>query len=174
MERILISACLIGRPVRYNGTAKACGSDDILARWKTEHRLVSICPEISVGFPTPRPPAEIRGPINGSMGDFQGSDVLAGHASIVEDTGRDVTELYVRAAHETVVLAQEKGCRHAVLTDGSPSCGSSFIYDGTFLGKTKQGSGATAAALGQAGIQVWAETDIEALDAVLKAASFTE
>ncbi|WP_415401383.1 DUF523 domain-containing protein [Tateyamaria sp. SN3-11] len=170
MERILISSCLLGRPVRYNATAKACSAQDILNRWQDEGRLVPICPEIAVGFPTPRPPAEIRQSRNVATGDAQGTDVLNGAAFIVEDVGTDVTDLYVQAAHDTVAFAQHNGCAHAVLTDGSPSCGSSFIYDGTFSGTTKPGMGTTTAALRRAGITVWPETEIAALDARLRTA----
>ncbi len=60
MEKILISACLIGRPVRYNGSDKASGASDVLKLWQEEGRLVPDCPEVAVGFPTPRPPAEIK------------------------------------------------------------------------------------------------------------------
>ncbi len=161
MERILISACLLGRPVRYNGTDKASGAEEILAHWQGQGRLVPVCPEIAVGFPTPRPPAEIT--------HAGGADVLAGQARVLEKTGQDVTSLYVRAAQETLKLAQKHGCRHAVLTDGSPSCGSSFIYDGSFGGIQKSGMGTTTAALRAAGITVWPETGVAALDALLRA-----
>ncbi|EBA11983.1 hypothetical protein RCCS2_11839 [Roseobacter sp. CCS2] len=162
MDRILISACLVGRPVRYNGTDKTTDAADIIARWGCEGRLVPLCPEIAVGFPTPRPPAEICGMDGG------GADVLAGTAQVVEDIGRDVSALYIRAAHDTVAFAKRYECRHAVLTDGSPSCGSTFIYDGTFSGVTRPGMGATTAALRQANVHVWPETQIAALDALLR------
>ena len=61
MERILVSGCLLGRKIRYNGTDKAVGKGEatnLLARWQEEGRLVPICPELSAGFSTPRPPAE--------------------------------------------------------------------------------------------------------------------
>lgn len=168
MDRILISACLVGRPVRYNGTAKTSDAADVIKRWQNEGRLVLVCPEVAVGFPTPRPPAEIQDVSNMARGTYDGEDVLAGNARIVEDIGRDVTDLYVRAAHETVALARRHGCRHAVLTDGSPSCGSTFIYDGAFSGATKPGMGSTTAALRDANICVWPETDITKLEAFLK------
>ncbi|MDX8352676.1 DUF523 domain-containing protein [Cognatiyoonia sp. IB215182] len=167
MDKILISACLLGRPLRYNGTAKASGSDAILDAWQAKGRLVAICPEVAVGFPTPRPPAEIAALGDGRNAASQGADVLAGQAAVVEKTGRDVSDLYRRAASDTVELATRHGCRHAVLTDGSPSCGSSFIYDGSFTGVTKAGMGTTAAALRQAGVRVWAETEIAALNVLL-------
>ncbi|MEL7166906.1 MAG: DUF523 domain-containing protein [Pseudomonadota bacterium] len=164
MDRILISACLVGRPVRYNGTDKAHPADGIVAQWRDEGRLVLVCPEVAVGFPTPRPPAEIVG-----TGDTCGGEtVLAGGARVMEDTGADVTALYVQAARDTVGLAKRYGCHHAVLTDGSPSCGSTFIYDGSFSGKRMPGVGTTTAALQAAGVRVWSETAIAALDALLR------
>lgn len=167
MDKILISACLLGRPLRYNGTAKASGADAILDAWQAQGRLVAICPEVAVGFPTPRPPAEIAALGGAPAGGLQGADVLAGQAAVVEKTGRDVSDLYRQAARDTVALATRHGCRHAVLTDGSPSCGSSFIYDGSFAGAIKAGMGTTTAALRQAGVRVWAETEIAALNTLL-------
>ena len=148
--RVLVSACLLGRPVRYDGRAKR--SDDVvLARWTREGRVVPLCPEVAAGLPTPRPPAEIR----------------AGR--VVERDGRDVTDLYERGARITVETARRAGCRHALLTDGSPSCGSTFRYDGTFEGGRVGGEGLVAAALRRAGVAVWPETEIAALDAQLRA-----
>ncbi|TIW53756.1 MAG: GNAT family N-acetyltransferase [Mesorhizobium sp.] len=51
-------------------------------------------------------------------------------------------------------LARETGCRYAVLTDGSPSCGSSFIYDGSFSRARVAGQGTTTALLEENGIRV--------------------
>ena len=165
MEKILVSACLLGRPVRYNGTDKRSGAEVVLRRWQDEGRLLSVCPEVAVGFPIPRPAAEIVGPNAG------GADVLAGRASVVEATGADVTALYEKAARDTVSLAIRHGCRHAILTDGSPSCGSTYVYDGTFSGRRISGDGTTTAALRAAGVQVWSETQIAALDEELRIAS---
>lgn len=164
MERILISACLVGRPVRYNGTEKAHDAAQIVARWRDEGRLMVLCPEVAVGFPTPRPPAEIIGD-----GDICGGEtVLNGTARVLENTGADVSSLYIRAARDTVDFAKRHGCVHAVLTDGSPSCGSTFIYDGSFTGVRKSGIGTTTAALQNVGVRVWPETAIPELDALLR------
>lgn len=164
MERILISACLVGRPVRYNGTEKSHDSAEIISRWEDEGRLMPLCPEVAVGFPTPRPPAEIIGEIDNCNGEM----VLTGNARVVESEGADVSELYIQAAHDTVDFAERHGCRHAVLTDGSPSCGTTFIYDGSFNGIRKSGMGTTTAALRNAGIRVWPEAAIAELDALLR------
>lgn len=170
MQRVLVSACLLGRPVRYNGTEKLSGHA-VLERWQREGRVVSVCPEVAVGFPTPRPPAEIQ--LASGRGDdaVDGGDVLAGRARVMEDTGGDVTDRYLLAAHQTVELAKRHGCAHAVLTDGSPSCGSTFVYDGTFAGRIHPGAGSTTAALEAAGVRIWAESAIDELDQLLRTSS---
>lgn len=161
MHRVLVSACLLGLKVRYNGSDRLHGHP-VLARWQAEGRVVALCPELAAGFATPRPPAEIRG--------GTGDDVLHGTARVVEDTGRDVTGLYGDGARIALELARRHGCRHAVLTDGSPSCGSGFVYDGSFAGLTRPGTGVTASLLRANGIRVFAETAIDELDRLLSAA----
>lgn len=159
MERILVSACLLGRPVRYDGSAKIV-AHPALDQWRREGRLVSICPELTAGFSVPRPPAEIAASQSGSA-------VLSGGARVNEVTGADVTDLYVAGARAALHLAREHDCRFALLIDGSPSCGSGFIYDGTFAGLKHAGAGVTAALLRQHGIEVFSETEIDVLHARL-------
>lgn len=154
--KVLVSACLMGKPVRYNGSAKPL-AHPLLERLATEGRLVVVCPELSAGFSIPRPAAEISDQRDGDA-------VLAGAAQVVEATGGDVTDLYVAGAHAALKLALENGCRFALLIDGSPSCGSGFIYDGSFGGRKHAGSGVTAALLRQHGIEVFADWEIEALE----------
>ena len=155
MDKILVSACLLGRPVRYDGSAKTVASG-ILQQWLAEGRLVSICPELSAGFSVPRPPAEIAK-------SASGRDVLAGAARVIESTGADVTDRYIAGAQAALDLALANGCAVALLVDGSPSCGNSAIYDGTFNNMTHAGAGVTAALLRQNGIEVYAETAIDVL-----------
>lgn len=159
MERVLVSACLLGSKVRYNGSYRL-NDHPVLARWQSEGRIVQICPEVAAGFSTPRPPAEIR-----AAGD--GHAVLRGHGRVVEQTGGDVTGLYREAGQLALDLARETGCRFAVLTDGSPSCGSSFIYDGSFSGNRMSGRGTTTALLEENGIRVFSEDQIGELDDLL-------
>lgn len=159
LAKVLVSACLMGRPVRYNGSAKTL-QDALLDRWISEGRVVSICPEVMAGLPTPRPPAEIA---NGESG----AAVLKRGGHIVEADGNDVTEAYLVGARIALAHAVGYGCRYALLTDGSPSCGGSFIYDGTFKGQRIDGEGVTAALLRQHGITVFTQTEISSLAAVL-------
>lgn len=159
VPKILVSACLLGRPVRYDGSAKTL-EDALLDRWMAQGRVVSVCPEGMAGLPTPRPPAEIA--------DGQGgSAVTRGTGRIVESGGRDVTMAYLAGARLTLDQAIRHDCRHALLTDGSPSCGSGFVYDGSFTGRRIDGAGVTAALLRQHGIAVFGHGDIAALAAAL-------
>ncbi len=48
MERVLVSACLLGYAVRYNAEHKRC-DDGVLRRWVAEGRVVSVCPEVADG-----------------------------------------------------------------------------------------------------------------------------
>ena len=156
--KILISACLLGQPVRYDGKGKPL-SHPAIERWRKEGRLVTICPEMAGGMPVPRPPAEIE---KGASG----LDVLEGRARVLELTGGDVTAEFIAGAEKALALAEANGCTHALLIDGSPSCGSVAIYDGSFSGVRHAGNGVTAALLGKAGIAVFSPADIDRLDAL--------
>lgn len=155
IRRILVSACLLGQRVRYDGHAKSL-LDERLSQWSAAGRVVALCPEVSAGLPTPRPPMEIaRGQ--------DGGDVLEGRAHVLDTTGADVTSFFLAGADNAVKLARDNGCAYALLADGSPACGSTFIFDGSFVGKRQDGSGVTAARLRAAGIAVYADHAIEDL-----------
>jgi len=158
---VLVSGCINGQPIRYNQTNVDVKSD-IWDRWAAEGRLVPFCPELSAGLAVPRPPAEILG--------GEGATVLAGDAVVLEDTGGDVTAVYVEGAKLAVAHAVEQGCVLAVLTDGSPSCGSTYTYDGSFSGGTIVGMGVTARILADHGIPVFSENQLEEADEVLRRA----
>lgn len=164
MDRILVSACLLGQPVRYDGRAKDMASE-IMNLWRAEGRLVPICPELAGGFAVPRAPAEIAP-------GASGADVAAGHARINDDTGQDVTACFLAGAEAAVRLARDSGCRFALLTEGSPSCGVDRIHSGHFDGVTRSGEGVVTVALRKAGVQVFPQTRIAELAAALDAAQF--
>jgi uncharacterized protein YbbK (DUF523 family) len=149
MEKILISACLLGARVRYHG-GDARIESQIVDKWVVEGRVVSFCPEVSGGLAVPRAPAEIIG--------ANGFAVLDGFAAVLDDVGTDVTRALVDGAQSALLLAQAHHIRVAVLKDGSPSCGRSHIYNGQFRGIRKRGeSGVTAALLQRHGITVFTE-----------------
>ena len=145
---ILISACLLGLPCRYDGSGKLW--PDAAALTAAGHHLVPVCPEQLGGLPTPRPPAE-------RVGD-----------RICTREGADVTEPYFRGAEAAVALARLLDCPCAVLKARSPSCGKGVIYDGSFSGTLTSGDGAAAAALKAAGVAVFTEEEGPALDAFLR------
>ena len=139
---ILVSACLLGCPCRYDGKSKP--NDGVLALME-HHTLIPVCPEQMGGLATPRPPAERKGD-----GVFTENDT-------------DVTAQYRRGAEEALRLARLYGCTCAILKERSPSCGSGEIYDGLFSRTLIEGDGVTAALLKQNGIVVYGESEVAEL-----------
>lgn len=159
MHRVLVSACLLGERVRHNGEHKQ-SHDRVLQRWLREGRVVPFCPEVAGGLPVPRPAAEIAEATGGSS-------VLSGAGRVLDVNGRDVSAFFVAGAQQALEYAQRESIRVAVLKEGSPSCGTSFIYDGTFTSRRVPGQGVTAALLRQAGIHALNEFQFEEADRIL-------
>ena len=153
MHVILVSACLLGHPVRYDGRGAGLESR-VLRRWATEGRVIAMCPEAAGGLPTPRPPAEISRAAGGSL-------VLDGSATVIDAVGRDVTSSFVKGADQVLAVAGARGVRIAVLKDGSPSCGTTYTYDGSFTGRRVFAPGVTALRLLRAGIRIFSEAQLE-------------
>jgi uncharacterized protein YbbK (DUF523 family) len=147
VEQILISACLLGERVRYHG-GDARIEHRILERWQSEGRLVPLCPEVAGGLTTPRPAAEIR--------------TIAAGRRVLTAAGDDVTAAFERGAEMAAATCAARGIRIAVLKDGSPSCGSTSVYDGRFRGVRVSGLGITAERLAAAGVAVFREDQLEA------------
>ncbi|GGL61814.1 DUF523 domain-containing protein [Sporolactobacillus putidus] len=143
---IVVSSCLAGLAVRYN---ESHCLDTRIRQLIDEGKAISVCPELLGGFSTPREPAEMIG------GD--GMDVLDGTARVVTKSGEDVTEGYVKGAYLTLKKVKELHATAVVLKEYSPSCGSTWIYNGEFKGKKIKGNGVTAALLGRNGIKVISE-----------------
>lgn len=141
--RGLVSACLTGLLCRHDGGS--C-PDDAVMGLVAAGRAIPVCPEQLGGLPTPRSPAEIRG------GD--GRDVLEGRARVVNKEGKDLTEVFLRGAHQTLRLARLCGAKWCLLKERSPSCGVKCIYDGTFSGRLRPGVGVAAALLREGGIDI--------------------
>lgn len=159
MHKILVSRCLLGHRVRYDGGAS--GPFDQLAAWLQEGRVVALCPEVAGGLPTPRAAAEIPG--------GQGVDVLEGRAPVMTTEGEDVSAEFLSGARQALDLVEKHGIRIAVLKANSPSCGNVLTYDGTFSGIKVQGEGVTAALLQRHGVQVFSELQLPEAAAALAA-----
>ena len=149
---ILVSACLAGFDVKYNGSHNL---NEKIKKWFDEKKAIPICPEVLGGLSIPREPAEIVG--------GEGEDVLDGHAKVITNNGIDVTEQFMKGANETLKIALDLNATMVILKERSPSCGSSMIYSGEFNGNKKKGNGVTAALLKRNGIQVLSEEDFMVL-----------
>ena len=150
-QKVLVSRCLLGHRVRYDGGAS--GPYGQLARWQDEGRIIALCPEVAGGLPTPRAPAEIPG--------GQGLDVLNGKAPVMTSEGEDVTAAFMDGAQQALALVNRHGIRIAILKANSPSCGNVQTYDGSFSGVKVEGQGVTAALLADAGVQVFSELQLD-------------
>jgi len=129
-EPVLISACLLGVPCRYDGKSKPAPI--------REASLLPVCPEVLAGFGIPRPAIE-----RGEDGRIR---VLESH--------EDVTERLTNACDSIIARAQSAGVRRAVLKERSPSCGSSqLIRDGRVVA----GEGLLTERLRAVGIEVCSE-----------------
>lgn len=140
-QPILVSACLMGKPCRYDGTA---ATEPAVVKAGRRRILVPICPELDGGLPTPRTPAEIVG------GD--GYDVLEGKAFVIDRNGVNRTDHYLTGATTALEAARRNGVREAWVKSRSPACGCGTIYDGTFSGKIRSGVGVATAMLLKNGV----------------------
>ena len=151
-EPLLISACLLGLPCRYDGRqvegkfgTASDTLDAVLPTLTARFELVPFCPEIYGGLPTPRVPSE-------RVGD-----------RVVMRDGTDVTAAFARGAEGALMLCEQLGIRRALLKAKSPSCGKGSIYDGSFSGTLTDGDGVCAQLLMSCGILVYNENEIDAL-----------
>ena len=137
--KIMISACLLGSNVKYNG---GNNRNDLLLRLVKDHTVIPVCPEVLGGLPVPRIPAEI---VNGT---------------VTNRNGESVDEAFRTGAEKALALAKQEKPDLIILQSRSPSCGVKQIYDGTFSGTLVPGMGVFAALAKEAEFKVM---DIEDL-----------
>ncbi len=145
MEKILVSSCLLGEKVRYDGNGKQLINNE-LAKWIAQGRVVSFCPEVAGGLPIPRDAAEI-----------------ARNGKVLTASLEDVTPQFQLGAKKALLTCVEHNIKFALLKEGSPSCGRNFIYNGLHQNIKIKGMGLTAQLLEQNGIQVFSEEQINSL-----------
>jgi uncharacterized protein YbbK (DUF523 family) len=150
-ERILISACLLGLHCRYDGGHQKISGTE---RLEEAFTLIPICPEQAGGLSTPRIPCELQ---NDAL------QILTGKGRVLNRDNEDCTDLFIKGAREALFLTDLFQIRKALLKEGSPSCGSSRVYDGTFSGTCKPGEGITTCLLRKHGIQVYNENQTDEL-----------
>lgn len=136
MEKILISSCLMGLNTTYNkANHKLIRLDEL----KKKYELIPFCNEVMGGLLIPRNPAEIKG------------------NKVIDINGNDVTDNYVKGAQLACSLVDTYNIKIAILKENSPSCGSNYIYDGSFSHKLIKGEGLLAKALKEKGILIYTE-----------------
>ena len=151
----IVSACLLGERVRYDGKCRAI-TDPRLIKALREGRAVPVCPEVLGGLAVPRPPCEIE---KGASS----RDILARKAKITDQRGRDFTPAYVSGAKKALGAARSCGAAAALLKESSPSCGSHTVHDGTFARRKVPGQGVAACLLEGAGVRVFSEHELDKL-----------
>ena len=160
--KILVSSCLLGEDVRYDGNNSSIAFNpkvsfslkelfmDILC----ENEIYSICPEVAGGLGIPRNPAEI---------------VKNDKPFIIKnEDGTDVTMNFLIGAKKALDICTNENIKVALLKAKSPSCGNLKIYDGTFTNNLIDGQGLTARLLKDNGIVVFNETQLNELEKFIK------
>ena len=138
--RVAISACLLGRPVRYDGGTKPCAEVIELAN-KVE--VCPVCPEGAAGLPVPRPPAEQR------------------EGRVFLSDGRDVTDEFAAGSARMLERVRAVHAPLAVLKAKSPSCGVGLVYDGTYTGTLTAGMGTFSSLLENEGVCMVTEDTVK-------------
>jgi len=142
VEKIIVSACLLGDECRYDGLSKP---NPKVISLSSKYEFVKVCPECLGGLGTPRIPAEGKGD------------------KVINSNGEDVTEFFVEGAKRALEIARKNGCRKAILKARSPSCGKGLVYDGTFTRKLTDGNVVFADMAIKNNILVFTEDEIESL-----------
>lgn len=139
MAKILVSACLLGLPVRYDGQSKLV---EKIIELSKDNILIPVCPEQLGGLPTPRIKSEIK------------------DKRVIRLDGEDVTDNYLNGAYITLSIAKLNKVDYCILKSKSPSCGKGLIYDGNFNKTLIDGDGITCKLLRENGFVVYSEEDI--------------
>ncbi len=145
--KILVSSCLLGNNVKYNGKNNL---NNLVLKLKEKYELIPICPEVMGNLSIPRSPSEIRG------------------NKVVNKDNIDLTNNFYLGANKALNIAKENNIKYAILKEKSPSCGINIIYDGSFSSKVIKGSGITTRLLRENNIICFSENEIDKLLDILE------
>lgn len=137
--KIMVSACLLGDNVKYNG---GNNRHEKVLEYIKGHEMVPVCPEMLGGLPVPRAPGEIQDGI------------------VRNEDGTSVDYEYRTGAAKALEIAESERIDMAILQSRSPSCGVNQIYDGSFTGRKIKGMGVFARLLSEKGYKVVDAEDI--------------
>ncbi|MCI1654095.1 MAG: DUF523 domain-containing protein [Lachnospiraceae bacterium] len=138
--KLMISACLMGQNCKYNG---GNNRNESVLRLAAENEVITVCPEVMGGLPTPRVPSELR------------------NGRVTTKDGKDVDDAFRAGARQCLEIARREQPDLIILQSRSPSCGVKQRYDGTFSGRLTDGPGVTAELLIQNGFRVVDVEDLE-------------
>ena len=148
--KILISACLLGQNVKYDGNNNSILENPFIKKLLNSNMLIPICPEVEGGLPTPRVPVEII------------------DNKAIDKEGNDRTKNFFLGAKKTCQLALKNDVKIAIMKAKSPSCGKGKIYDGTFSKKLIDANGIAVMVLEEIGIEIFSEDDLKKLEKILE------
>lgn len=141
-DKVLVSACLMGKNCKYNGGNNY--SQKLMDYIKKNGcEVIEVCPEVMGGLPTPRVPSEIV------------------HGIVKNREGKNVDREFHLGAEKALQIAKQEVIDYAILQSRSPSCGIKEVYDGTFTGRKIPGMGIFAKMLKKEGFIL---IDIEDLE----------
>ncbi|WP_458700145.1 DUF523 domain-containing protein [Sulfurospirillum sp. 1307] len=147
--KILISSCLLGNNVKYDGNNNSILDNLFIQKLQKLDMLIPVCPEVDGGLSTPRVPVEIK-------------DGLA-----INKNGEDKTLFFQKGAKKALDIAKKYNVKYAILKAKSPSCGSGLIYDGSFSKKLINGDGIAAKILKDTKVAIFTENELEKLEKIL-------
>ena len=130
--KIAVSACLLGRNVKYNGENNF--SSKLVEKLKN-HEIIEICPEVMGGLPIPRDPAEL---VDGE---------------VITNKGKSVDYEFRKGAKKALEIIKNEEIELVILQSRSPSCGKGKIYDGSFSSKLIEGDGVFVKLLEENGLR---------------------
>lgn len=140
MDKIAVSACLVGKNTKYNG---GNNYNQCVIEFLKDKDYILICPEVFGGLPTPRHPSEI---INNK---------------VINKVKDDVTSNFIDGANKAFKMLIDNNVTTLILKSNSPSCGYKKIYDGTFSGKLIDGNGIFTELALKHNLKIYTEKDIE-------------
>ena len=111
--KVLVSGCVFGRPVRWNGSDR---NNDLLKVWAEKEgiELIPVCPEDEL-FGTPRSPIRLE--------QIQGTEIVVGKMN-----GKDIYRSLMDKCFE--IYERDREVVGFIGISGSPSCGISVGVKG--------------------------------------------
>ena len=138
--KIAVSACLVGKNTKYDGTNNY---NKAVMEYLKDKEYILICPEVTGGLPTPRVPSE-------RVND-----------KVINKENIDVTQNFIMGASKTLEELKKQNIELVIVKSKSPSCGYKQIYDGSFTGTIIEGNGVFTELAVKNGLKILTEKDIE-------------